>query len=194
MSPTEKPDWMESAVAEAPPVKAPTVAATKAVAKLALGGDEIILFTLKPSAWIIVLDSAKWLAALAVIGVALGVVLRDASTPAALLAFQALAAVAALRVGVAMLQWASKLYVLSNRRVIRFRGVLQVDVAECALTKIRRAERREAWYQRWLRLGTVDMVPLEDAASYVSWPHVKNPAEVHERVQRAIERARQNGV
>lgn len=194
MSPADKPDWMESAVAEAPPVKAPSVAATQAVAKLALGGDEIILFTLKPSAWLIVLESAKWLAALAVIGVALGIALQDVSTPTALLAFQTLAAIAALRVGVAMLQWASKLYVLSNRRVIRFRGVLQVDVAECALTKIRRAALREAWYQRWLRLGTVDMVPLDNEAPVVSWPHVSNPSEVLERVQRAIERARQNGV
>lgn len=189
---SSKPDPFESTVAEAPPVA--SAAVVPKAARVELGGDEVIEFSIKPALWFIPLESARWVLTACVLAVALAVAQQTGWTREGAIAFTIIIAVAVLRVGVAALQWASKLYVLTNRRVMRFRGVLTVEVAECPLSKIGRADLHVDWYQRPLRLGSIRMeAAAEPKRQQVVWEHLAHPAEIHERVRRAIRRSQSNG-
>ncbi len=180
---------INSVVAETPPTAQahPTEAAKTAV-RVELDGDEIIQFSIKPSLWFIPLASLNVLAILAFIAAALAVAMRTGSLAPSATPFQVLAGLAGLRLGVATLQWASRLYVLTNRRIMRFRGVFAVDVAECRLAKISAVDLHWAWYGRLLRLGTIRMQPLQQPAA-LNWEDVARPQESHELVVRAVRKA-----
>jgi hypothetical protein len=184
-----------SVVAEAPPaIERPAVAAPQAAAKLELlDGDEIIQLSIKPSLWFIPLVSAGVLGLVLVLGLALALAMRAGATPMAAMPFQVLGCVAAVRLGVAMLQWASRLYVLTNRRVLRFTGVLKVEVTECRLLKIAGVDVRFAWYGRPLRLGTIQMLSADNHARTVIWDDLARPQETHELLVRAIRKAQAGG-
>lgn len=184
------PEPIKSVVAEAPPaVKPAPVAVPRAAAKVELDGDEVIQLSIKPSFWFIPLVSSRVLLVIVFVAAALGIAMRTGSTPAAAMPFQILAGLAALRLGIATLQWASRLYVLTNRRVMRFRGVLIVDVAECRLAKISAADIHAPWYGPPLRLGTIRMRAAEPQLTPLDWEDVARPQELHEILVRAIRKA-----
>lgn len=184
-----EPEPIPSVVAEASPAaKAPAVGAV-ATAKLELlGGDEIVELSIKPSPWFVFLVSARWLLVLTLMAAALVVALQQGWSREKSVAFQVVVGVGLLRVTIAMLQWASRLYVLTNRRVMRFTGVLNVSVSECLLARIGRADLQIAPYQRTLRLGTIQMAGNPDGPT-VTWDQVAQPQAIHERLVRAIRKA-----
>ncbi len=189
MSPP-KAERFDSVVAEAAPAaKAPPVASPKSAQLELLEGDEIIQLSIKPSLWFIPLISFQAIATLAVVAAALTAIMQTGTTPWAPLPFQILAGLAMLRLGIATLQWASCLYVLTNRRVMRFQGVTSVDVAECRLTRISQAELHATWSQRALWLGSIHLTPIDGHARGLIWEHVARPLEVHELVIRAIRKS-----
>ena len=53
------------------------------------------------------------------------------------------------------MQWASRVYVLTNRRIMRIRGVFSADLFECALVKIIGSKVVAGPHERVLRLGTI---------------------------------------
>jgi len=191
MTTTSKTVRFDSVVAEAAPAaKAPTVAAQEAAAKLELlDGDEIIQFSIKPAPWFIFLVSFRVLITLVAIAVAFSIAMQMGATPAAAVPFQVLAGLAALRVGIATLQWASRLYVLTNRRAMRFKGVFNVDVAECRLSKITAVELTHTWYSRALRIGSIQMRSVDPKHAPILWEDVPRPNEVHELLVRAIRKS-----
>jgi membrane protein YdbS with pleckstrin-like domain len=176
---------------EAPPVVEMTpVASAKTAAKLEmLGGDEVIQLSIKPSLWFIPLVSLGWLLGVSVLVVALAAGVRGSWAREGLFACQALVGIAALRLAVATLQWASRLYVLTNRRVMRFTGVLSVRVAECPLARISALDLHASPYGRLLRLGTIRMQPVDRNQPPVSWDDVAHPQEIHEILERAIRKS-----
>jgi membrane protein YdbS with pleckstrin-like domain len=216
-----KPEPSKSVAADAPPAAVkPPVVVTAAAARLELlGGDEITQLTLKPSLWFIPLVSLRWVATMAVIALALAWAMQSGWTAQGLLAFQAACSIAAIRVGIGTLQWASHLYVLTNQRVLCFAGVLNVRVAACPLARVAEAELRSELYQRWLRLGTITLRPAPAPApaastsafvasepssavaqtapraatltdaTTVRWEHLAHAADVHEAVLKAIRKA-----
>ncbi len=157
-----------------------------------LDGDEIVILAVKPSLWFIIFTSARWLLglfALALLAGWLGQRLPFLNRP---LVVQGAVALGAARVGLAMLQWVSRLYVLTNRRVMRIRGILNIDLFECPLTKIQNTYITLAWYERLTRLGTIAFATAGTAAIEACWTHVNNPLELHERVRSAIHRAQRS--
>lgn len=185
-----KPDRFDSVVAEVPPAAPATPVATpKTAAKLELQGNEIIQFATRPSGWFIALVSGQWVLAMGLLAAALALAMRGGWTWEGQLAFQAIIGVAALRVGIATLQWASKLYVLTNRRVMRFRGVLKPELAQCPLAKIGKADLRADLIQRLLRLGSIDLTPTDANAAVLRWEHLAHAAAVHEMLLRAMRKA-----
>ncbi|MBK9128944.1 MAG: PH domain-containing protein [Phycisphaerales bacterium] len=185
----------QATAADAPPSSTiRPVPAKAAAAKLELlDGGEIIELSIKPSMWLVPIVSFQFVLivtlAAGVLVVAGGGELRGAS----FLAFQVLACLAALRVGLAAMQWTSKLYVLTNRRVLRFRGVLGVDLAECSLSRIARLELHASPAQRFFGLGTIVITPAAEDARPFEWEYVAGAADVHERLLRAIQRASGRG-
>jgi len=213
-----RPEPSKSVAADAPPaaVKPPVVVPAAAARLELLDGDEIIQLTIKPSLWLIPLVSLRWVTTMAVIARALAWAMQSGWTAQGMLAFQAACSIAVVRVAIGTLQWASHLYILTNRRVLRFAGVFNVRVAACPLTKIATADLHCEAYQRWLRLGTITLRPAAAAsipgtsafvpsgpaggkppcssaslteACTVDWEHLAHPAHIHELVTRAIRKA-----
>ena len=97
-------------------------------------------------------------------------------------------AAAALRIGVAMMQWVSRVYVLTNRRIMRIRGVLKADLFECPLVQVIGTQVTIGPHEALTRLGTIRFNTGDNVADG-SWYHVTRPHEVHAEVRRAVERA-----
>jgi hypothetical protein len=175
--------------AVAPDVTAPLAAG--APAALELLGDEIIQLSLKPSLWYIPLVSARWLGCAGVLALGMLVAAQTGWTVATSLGFNLALSLAGLRLGLGTLQWASRLYVLTNRRVIRFKGVFSVASAECPLRDIANVVLVRPGLQRFLPLGNVVMLDRRDGGRTLSWSALARPEEVHELVRRAVARSRE---
>jgi membrane protein YdbS with pleckstrin-like domain len=155
-----------------------------------LRGDEIIELCLRPSHWYIAMISARPAgAALLLAAAAAWVTWGNWSSPAALIV-AALLVLGAGRVLVASLQWASKLYVLTNRRVLRFSGVFNVHLVECPLSRVATCGLALGPYSRVLSVGTVETSPTSEHFAAVRWEHVNQPEQVLAAVERAVRRSR----
>lgn len=155
-----------------------------------LDGGEIIELSIKPSLWYLPICAGRFIVLCALLAVATGLVAPPASSALGILAITGFVAAAVVRLGVAALQWASRLYVLTNRRVLHFRGILSVHVNECPLSRVAEAELHSSVPQRLLRLGSIRVEPLDKRLETVSWEHIARPAQVHEMLLRAIRRGR----
>jgi len=178
------------ATAAAPQIDLGTVALDEArpAALSVLDQGEIIELSIKPSPCYVAIVAARFaVVALAVAAIGM-VLLQTRGLPQAPYVVAAAILAAIVRVGLASLQWASRVYVLTNRRVLRFSGTLHVRVAECPLARISAVEKSQASYQRLLGLGSIRMQPADERESMV-WNHIARPEEVHSIVFRAVQRA-----
>ncbi len=158
-----------------------------------LDGDEIVILAIKPSLWFVVFVSFRWVVACVAAILAAGSLSRlmpDINTP---LILKGAVVLVAGRIGLAVLQWVSRLYVLTNRRIMRLTGILNVDLFECPLTKIQNTYLTLAWYERLTGLGTISFATAGTGGVEASWINVNNPLELHERVRSAIHRAQKPG-
>lgn len=153
-----------------------------------LDGGEIVILAIKPSMWFVPLVSARWI--LAGIGLmALG--MSEWSPPEFQWYFlRAGAWAAVLRIGWAILEWVSTLYVLTNHRLMRIRGVFHVELFECRLKKIQNMYLSLTLAERLTRTGTlVFMTAAAAGGGSAMWRIVARPLEVHEQVVAAIRKA-----
>lgn len=155
-----------------------------------LDGGEAVILAIKPSLWYIPIRSARFVALTAVFGYVAWLAASRSLWIDPALVVQVAAAVAAGRLVVALLAWVSRLYVLTNRRIMRIRGIFNVDLFECSLAKIQQTYLSLAIYQRPLGLGTISFATAGTGNVEVSWEHVPNPVQVHEEVRAAIRRTR----
>jgi len=95
-----------------------------------------------------------------------------------------------VRVGVACFQWLGQLYVLTNLRVLRLRGVLHSEMFECPLKRIRQAVLSATFLERSLGLGSLFFTPAESDLPRAAWSCLSHPEEVRQTVEQAIRRAR----
>ena len=153
-----------------------------------LDGGEIVHFAIKPAPWFIVLVSLRWIVAAAMIAC---LAWADVVAPDhRVSALQAAVLIAAARLGWAAMEWVSRLYVLTNRRVMSIRGVTKVEIFECMLDRIQNT------YVTLVRLGRVGTLTFQTAAASGgvggtgTWRIVAKPLEVHEQLLAAIHRAR----
>jgi hypothetical protein len=184
--------------AEAPAVSPTAVAAAKpAVAVTApdavLHGDELIELSIKPSHWYILFASSRVCVVMLACAIAVAVMGQRGWNFGHWFAIEAAFAIAALRVALAATQWASRLYVLTNRRVLVFQGMWQVEVRECPLARISACELHVRRYEQPFFLGSLSMTPCSDLLPALVWWHIKRPQEIHERLLRAIRRAQSGG-
>ncbi len=153
-----------------------------------LADGEVILLAVKPSRWFVALVSwpVLLLAAVAVAVAHLANTAFGATMDVETIALACLA-VAGARLAVAAFQWAGRLYVLTDRRVIRLRGLLRADLGDRHLRDIQAVHRAATQPERLLGVGSLlfecsDAAPLGEA----HWTHLADP----ESVARAIEEAR----
>jgi len=152
--------------------------------------DERVIFAIKPSLWTIVFLSFRT------------VVIASAVTAATLLLgpmiqlgrlttyiVEACGVVFLGRIGFALLQWVSRSYVLTDRRVIRIRGVFTIDIFQCALVKIQNTFLVLTLPQRVLGLGNIEFTTAGTGAVEAVWRHLKNPLKIHQRLIDAMNAA-----
>ncbi len=172
-------------------VKTPAVSSDESlsIAEQIIDGGETVLLAIKPSLWFVLFDSARWI----FLGGTLLLISIFSSFQVAGISRQTIgqigAAIIIIRTGMAFLRWVSRFYILTNRRVMRVRGVFKVDILSCPLLSIRRTEITIGPHERMTRLGTIlfasDEVPCDD----FHWFQINKVEEVHERIRRAINRA-----
>ncbi len=156
-----------------------------------LHDGETIILLLKPSPWFIVLDVLPWLGCLALV-LAGGLLLTAQgiwSLGRTDLVLAALA-LAGLRLFWQFLEWLSRVYVLTDRRILRVRGVVRVQVFECALTRIQHTQANFSLRERLFGLGTISFATAGTAVVEVSWRMLAKPLEVHQIVLRTLDRYR----
>ncbi len=170
----------------------PVLTGDEAVPVHLLDGGEIVLLTIKPSMWYIVFRSFRTLLAMALV-IGLSYPLSHALDPLGLsqrMLVRVAIGVAGVRVLIATLQWVSRLYVLTNRRVMRIRGIFNVDLFECQLLRVQNLFLRFAIYERVFGLGTIGFATAGTGGVEASWENINYPLEVHERIRSAIGKAR----
>ncbi len=156
-----------------------------------LEGGEIVLLAVKPSGWFVLLVSWKVLIVAGLVG--LVTVLVQESFGAGPLREGVLlicVGIGCVRVIAGCFQWVGRLYVLTNRRLMRIRGVMRVDVFTCALNRIREVTVTSGALEAALGVGTVHFTLADTEDGEGRWVHVARPVDVQELIRDAIRRAR----
>jgi uncharacterized membrane protein YdbT with pleckstrin-like domain len=159
-----------------------------------LDGGEVVLFAIKPSPWFVLIVSLRWLA----VAILLGILANRDLLPSGVrwYLYQSAVAVAGFRLGWAILEWVSRLYVLTNHRVMRIRGVFYVELFECTLSKLQNTYATFSLAERLTRTGTITFQTAAAGGGpggTASWRIVSRPLEVHQKLREAIRREQNRG-
>jgi hypothetical protein len=159
-----------------------------------LRDGELVILLLKPSVWFILLSSLRFIAVDVLVVCAIFVFdLDDKMHLNKLPIVEAGVFIAAGRLMWAVLQWASRLYVLTDLRILRVGGVFNVNIFDCPLRKVARTRLLTVTRERLLGLGSIEIIPLEEASPEGIWQTVARPRQVHEQVVATINKAKQGG-
>jgi len=174
------------------PSASPSVSVSReAVLQHLLGDGELVLLTIKPSAWFVPLTSVRALAVLALVAVSghyLGRVIPMGRGPQTVEVVCGV--LAAARLVVACCQWAGTLYVLTNRRVLRIRGAVKIAIIGCILIDIRHtALLTTGLIERLGRVGTLFFQTDRGNLVGGEWLHISRPGEVLAMIDKAISQA-----
>lgn len=168
----------------------PAAAAAMLPAELLQPG-EIIILLLKPSPWFIVLSPLKHLAMIAL--VTFGVLVLKSYTPIGFSQRDIVllgVAAATLRLFWQFLEWLSRVYVLTDQRVIRVMGVLRVSVFETPLQQIQHTNLLFSIRERLVGLGTIAFATAGTAGYEAFWVMISRPLDVHQKVVQTLRRYR----
>jgi len=102
---------------------------------------------------------------------------------------QIIVCVGLVRLGLAIVRWVSRWYVLTNRRVVEISGIKSPRVTSAMLVDVRNTYLTSAVHERALRLGTITFVSNRGSDRPWQWKHVAEPDEVHAAIRRSIENA-----
>lgn len=155
-----------------------------------LEGGEIIILLLKPSLLYIVLGCLSHLtgiglAALAAWGAhrTFGMEWlrpRDVMGAAALLV--------ALRLTWQFFEWLSRLYVLTDRRIIRIKGVFRVYIFEATFSMIQHTDVIITIRERLFGLGTIAFSTAGTALPEAYWLMIRRPLAVHRKIRQTMQK------
>ncbi|MEX0777626.1 MAG: PH domain-containing protein [Phycisphaeraceae bacterium] len=156
-----------------------------------LQGGELIILLLKPSPWFIILESLRTLTALMMLLVIAWVLAKYDLLPMGQRdVVLAGIAIGGLRLFWQFLEWLSRVYVLTDRRIIRVRGVLRVHVFECPLKQVQHTTAIYSVPERLVGLGTIGFATAGTAVTEAYWQMVAKPLQVHQTVVETLNRYR----
>jgi hypothetical protein len=153
--------------------------------------DEIVLILTKPSLFFLLYSSFPFL----VVTTLLGVVAAQVSYTLAGVTSSTVALVAVLvgtcRLVWALLVWTSHVYMLTNRRVVTIKGVINVHIFQAYLRKLQKTEVYRPLGQRIFFTGTLGFSTAAAAGGPDStWVMIHRPQETQEAVVAAIHKAK----
>lgn len=172
---------------------APDLAAEQLESTLPTGlvaDDEIIILMLRPSLLYVGLSALASLTIIAVVTLTLALLaIRIAWIPWSEPAAYALGvAVAAVRLVWQCLEWWGRVYVLTDRRVMRRSGVLRVSVFQTQLRNIQHTSVFQPLRERLFGLGSIGFATAGSDVFDAFWEMVRQPFAVHKVVVETIER------
>ena len=149
---------------------------------------ESVRLELKPHPLFIVLDGAA--ASLLVVGVPLGLTVTDYSVGGSAWGWGVAATITALllRLGWRLLVWLSLIYALTDRRVIRIRGVLRVAVFAAPLDRVQHVDLLLSLRERVFGLGSLVFSTAGTGGRDAAWRMIRNPVAVMRQVTQARSR------
>lgn len=153
---------------------------------------EIIILLLKPSPWFILLVPLRFIAVV-LLCAALIVLLERKGIDTGIGRHDLVIATLGLlgaRLFWQMLEWLSHVYVLTDQRVIRVKGVLNVQVFECPLQKIQQTDLILPLLQRIFWLGSIGFATAGTAMHEAYWLMVARPLDVHAKIVETLRRYR----
>jgi len=173
-------------VASVPPV---TTAAATLLTRHILRDGETIILILKPSLWTILFSTMPAIAVALIISI--GTTL--AANRHTHIGVEVGLMLISLRAGWAILSWASRVYLLTEMRVLRVAGVFNPQIHDIPLRKIARTRLTRMLHERIWRLGSVEIIPESDQWPWSVWQTIPRPDHAHDVIRRTIARAKQGG-
>lgn len=150
---------------------------------------EIVIILLKPSMWYIILSSLR---ELTIVGsmylVAWYLVQKELLT----VSMKEVNTVAGLILGAillyAFIDWVARLYVMTDQRIIRVKGIFKVDVYTARLSRIQSLQMFFTVRERIFGIGTIGFSTAGDEGIEAYWLMIPRPLRHYEKIERAIER------
>jgi hypothetical protein len=173
-------------------VPAPVASAplTALLTRHILQDGEIILLILKPSIFFIILSMLRFAAVVLI--VMLAAKLFDQQVPGHPRIWAEVGVCLLVgRLMWAVLQWMSRLYILTDMRIVRLSGVFQLEIFDCPLRKVARTRILYTMRERLLRLGSIEIIPSDEQLPIGVWQTIARPIVVNDQVVAAINRAKQ---
>lgn len=154
-----------------------------------LPDGEAVILALKPSVWFVVLSRLGWLLALAALGVGWNLVsgLGTIALPRSTI-FSATAALLAGVLGWRALDWQLRLYVLTDRRILRISGILRQTTTEIPLARVQCVALHKSLRERLCGLGSIGISSASAASAEVLWYMLRRPHEALAAVRDAVDR------
>ena len=152
-----------------------------------LNGSEIIILATKPSLWYVLLISSRWLAVLLPVSIAAWILWQIdwlGGQAQGLLGIS-LAGIS-IRLVCGLLQWQSRVYILTNLRVLRIHGVLRVEMFQCHLLRLKDVELTFDTTEKLLGLGTIGLINESSAKPAARWLNIRHPTQVRQQILEAI--------
>jgi hypothetical protein len=157
-----------------------------------LRDGEVVLLILRPSLWFVPISCIQFIAAALVLTFLVRFLnIQSHATSRALVEF-GVSAISA-RLVWATLQWISRLYILTDLRIISVSGVFQMQIFECALRKVVRTRLTRTSSERMTGTGSIEIVPQDETSAFGEWKTIAQPLRVHEKIVATINRAKQGG-
>ncbi len=152
---------------------------------------EIIILLLKPSVWFILLAPLRTLSLILIFTVvAYGINIRTGlgynSQNIVLIGL----ALILVRLFWQFLEWLSRVYVLTDKRIITVSGVLRVVVFETMLKNIQHTNTIITLRESVFSLGTISFATAGSAVSETFWLMLNHPMEVHQKIVQTLNRYR----
>lgn len=157
-----------------------------------LQGGEAVILLLKPSPWYILLESIGVMIVLAVF-MAIGLWLQSHGYNSSLSGRDLLLLVfglGSIQLFWQFLEWLSRVYVLTDQRVIRVKGVLRVQVFETQLRNVQHTHATFSLRERLFGLGSIHIATAGTGDIEASWVMLAKPLEAHRILVQALNRYR----
>jgi len=152
---------------------------------------EIIILSVKPSPGYILLAAMGSLAAIVLILLAFWILNDYLSLGVRRVDLLLVAMVLlGIRLFWQFLEWLSRIYVLTDRRVVRVFGVLRVHIFETQLKNIRHTTAHYSIRERFFGLGTIGFTTAGTGFTEAYWQMVANPREVQRKIIQTLSRYR----
>ena len=161
-----------------------------------LQDGETVILAIRPSPWFILIDGSWVYFASIFLALLLAWLAHQPWSPVIIpetQIFPLLATVLSIRIVWKFLDWANRLYVLTDQRIIRRRGVIQYSLIEAPLDRIQHSAIFTRVVERVLGLGTIGFATAGSGEFEVIWEMITNPIEVHRKVNEAVDRYGRRG-